>query len=873
MIHNRRHGAVCFTLLLLLIFIFIQGCGSQTIRTAIQKSHEALEGDPTVEAGGILGETSIPGYGNGKLNSPFSFGGKCRALYAWIDRLENEYPGIDLRNRRDKNLDSKVANLYRDEYFIPVFGGPYDQSTAVFRRDVSEKILKGCFSGRNTRAIGPDKYRAHTKYRDAVLNAMSSGRRGKFQFETISPIVVKRRLVVKRLNEAVQSANSGAPGIEVFQKFEAEEKDAITDLAGFYPSDQTKLKARYASTKQILATRVVKTMLEKGPKVDYSLHDPHEALDKYRQEFDRLNDLVGSSDQTALQEKRDANLTLAAKKLSTNAVESAKNIDISDINAEYDLKAAVRKFSQSSTYLDADSKADFQKQLDQNVWVVAAGLSKLVIQKVNGINFKDASAEDALESAVAKFSGRVTLLKGSDKEADLQGQMDQGVTKVAVGLVNSVLKKVKALDTTRANARTELQGFHEAFGRYSEFLKGPETNSLRSEMKTNVDSALVSLIEKRVRELHEIPATFSGIRETGDWGKAFEQDFKTFNGTKPYLSATSEYQTHKRERIETASIFFKAKLEELPATIAGLNSSVEMLDEIEEKTSHYDDFKRMTLARIDSMRSNMKSSPSSSSKSAGDDPFAMFGGDSPKQSSGLPAQGYKLPVLMRALYEGNFNEIPDDMDVRKYNLMLYKRFNINCGEAGMTALRHQVKYTGLDPKKVYIEATFGVLMGAIEASKKGGDILKAPADFEDRMRGRLYSEDGEDDARVLMSRYQCHDSQARRIRANLHQLMKERGKRRPKPKDAERYKTLRVVVDLSKNPEARKFLGGCRLHFNNSVFCSCANRGALKFDMAAEDKKQLAASFSPKRLKKMKAKYHEFGKYVAAVTNASRFPR
>ena len=69
--------------------------------------------------------------------------GHCITLADWVSALEREYPDVNWRRTRGRNLYEKAAPLFFDDAFVPVFGEPFD-TIDVGRIDAASKTRLDC---------------------------------------------------------------------------------------------------------------------------------------------------------------------------------------------------------------------------------------------------------------------------------------------------------------------------------------------------------------------------------------------------------------------------------------------------------------------------------------------------------------------------------------------------------------------------------------------------------------------------------------------------------------------------------------------------------------------------------------------------------
>ena len=74
---------------------------------------------------------------SGSYNQALGQRAKCGAFGTWVHQFDEKFPGA-------RHSPEKVAVLYTDALFVPVFGTPFDQLTEEQQRDLANSLPK-CF--------------------------------------------------------------------------------------------------------------------------------------------------------------------------------------------------------------------------------------------------------------------------------------------------------------------------------------------------------------------------------------------------------------------------------------------------------------------------------------------------------------------------------------------------------------------------------------------------------------------------------------------------------------------------------------------------------------------------------------------------------
>jgi hypothetical protein len=270
-----------------------QGCGAITLT-------RAREGAPPVEA-------SVQRRSPGKpraLASAANFAEQCEILSDWLNRLPAEYPDLDLGNTPVNKIEPLAANLYRDEYFVPVFGKAFDQFDAETLLRFHRDIVRRCYS--ETRGL----FGSLRHYMDGPMNRA----RGNFGGAEVGSIIAARRVLRETMNRALEASQGFPATAESYDKLEQYANNAKRDYADLWPSEvkefeEALAKARGALAKAIAvawlgemkAVDLAKEGLEKIPagvkqnsKFISAMSDSERA-DLNRALADKLTDLLGTA--------------------------------------------------------------------------------------------------------------------------------------------------------------------------------------------------------------------------------------------------------------------------------------------------------------------------------------------------------------------------------------------------------------------------------------------------------------------------------------------------------------------------------------------------------------------------------------------------
>lgn len=182
----------------------------------------------------ILAAFTFIGCGGGAVQRAFSKEERCKLLIEWAGRFEREYPKAFVTSDRwgkrynpNAGFNDKILNLYRDEYFVPVFGSRYDDLKQDERAKLYRTVVSPC------QGLGYPEMRTY----EALIHGLGlTG--GVATPEQIERSVISDRLRAQWKDRAMTDLKALPPSDESYAKLEEWAKAGTRDLADFYPSEQ-----------------------------------------------------------------------------------------------------------------------------------------------------------------------------------------------------------------------------------------------------------------------------------------------------------------------------------------------------------------------------------------------------------------------------------------------------------------------------------------------------------------------------------------------------------------------------------------------------------------------------------------------------------
>lgn len=205
----------------------------------------------------------------GSLAESKSFDEVCETLLAWVGQLPAEYPDLDLKNTVMGKIYPKASNLFRDEYFIPVFGEPYDQTTVEGRHKIHLEVARPCFG-----VTGKDRrYKTQFLPYQPLFDGAFLLAQGDFGFQRLSTVVTERRAISRWRDQVLSETAKLPPTLESFNTLKSDLARGSRDLAPLWPSEGREFSAALTARQSELARQIAKSTLSEIESLGNSLED------------------------------------------------------------------------------------------------------------------------------------------------------------------------------------------------------------------------------------------------------------------------------------------------------------------------------------------------------------------------------------------------------------------------------------------------------------------------------------------------------------------------------------------------------------------------------------------------------------------------
>jgi hypothetical protein len=163
----------------------------------------------------------------------------CQGYFAWLAIMDKELAGLKARTM--EHLMPRAVNLFRDEYFVPFFGKPYEKTAPEERREFYFAIRNGCPA-----APGTPERKLFVDW-DVVVQ-------GAFVRPTTDIVagLAERQALITRMKNLKEAKRE--PTREAFQTLQRDLAAAKTELVKLWPREEAAIAADLVSVQAALET-------------------------------------------------------------------------------------------------------------------------------------------------------------------------------------------------------------------------------------------------------------------------------------------------------------------------------------------------------------------------------------------------------------------------------------------------------------------------------------------------------------------------------------------------------------------------------------------------------------------------------------------
>jgi len=201
------------------------------------------------------------------LSAARTLSDKCEVLLAWVARMKSEYPGLAPYRTSSTVLGPKIVNLYRNQFFVPVFGNPFDKTTESWRKGFFREVILACARSRE----GQPSYRDRFNDYYTFFFRPFSLPRGWLSYADVSSKLAALRITEewrRRVLKAAEDMHASAANLREIDSYLTQGRK---DLSELWPSEKAEFKRKLVARKQTLAASLVATATKQTDELTASL--------------------------------------------------------------------------------------------------------------------------------------------------------------------------------------------------------------------------------------------------------------------------------------------------------------------------------------------------------------------------------------------------------------------------------------------------------------------------------------------------------------------------------------------------------------------------------------------------------------------------
>jgi uncharacterized protein len=485
----------------------------------------------------------------GSLFAAQSIGEQCQIVHQWAARLQTEYPDLHLRSARSSEIIAQSANLFRDEFFVPVFGRPYDELVADeaghrMLSAIGHRVLNKCTDADKRSYPGLGRLFEFAAHRQGIKP---------FWSEQLAAAMKARRDARKALDGAVAMLNQESLDARPFASLLTLVNNSTGEIKLLWPSEQRNFQNYFNARLQSVATRYSQTRLAQitaETRPDQALKMIHESLDGSDNVFlQYLADDTGKATRDKLAALRHeagnkyfSALVLDARRLPPSPQSIVESVKLTQAGAA------------TLELMDAAEQAQLASAM----------------KELRATMFKEVLRQDLSQDVPRDVSGvkKLTALEGARAEV-LQGVSEEEKRGYFAELRQKrealALELLSPLLVGAAQGQTEFERIAslKSFEKRNQELFAAVADAKRTSIRSQIESLSGKLLHKAIStdllRLSKFPGGLQGLRDSATWIAAFEKAYADYPG-KEVDSAKARFRRDRGERLSRAVDEYRATI-------------------------------------------------------------------------------------------------------------------------------------------------------------------------------------------------------------------------------------------------------------------------------------------------------------------------
>lgn len=439
-----------------------------------------------------------------KIDQASAFSGGCKTLVKWVGQFEREFPGMDLKYVDGKpGFMLKFANLFRDTYFVPVFGKSYEPQSSDFQADLLNNVIKKC-SGLE-------------KYTKILQGAFGEGYNRHLWSKRIDEAVKIHKDQESWIKETSSAIANSHPAFEDFEKLRELSRQGKAHVFALWPSE----KSSFDSLKDNLEQRMNQVVQDLGSKtldevagMTASLKNAHTLKFEILVRNAEFGEALESSNDTGKWEetynkKLDSMITALVEKRTEllNGISSSVEGLQESIDWKKTFEDDFARFTEFQQVQNAIESV-FPKKREGIFQTIKPDF--VAILNVLPPSLDNLSEGDKLLNTLFSLSVDQTLTSYREYQEILEGYKDGMLSK----LVAVRLEPLNSIPPTIAGALTMLHWKQSLEEDFSDYLSYDPIKSAQSQWQTRRIAILQQAKDEFLAKQETLPASKRGLSQT-----------------------------------------------------------------------------------------------------------------------------------------------------------------------------------------------------------------------------------------------------------------------------------------------------------------------------------------------------------------------
>jgi Sel1 repeat-containing protein len=242
----------------------------------------------------------------------------CKALLDWILILEREMAPTNVMTIVMDRIGVHATNLFRDEYFVPVFGKRIAETTFPEMQAFFVSMFPACGQHLTGASLG------QFQRMNVLVTAPFRTQNGPYSYTDVVAGVAERETILARVRTT--AGGQGQPTPQLFDEIERDLTRAPTDLQKLWPREQQKFAEMLTARRRGVARALLQSAAGRSSEYVTRGEEGARALRTIYAEHQRYLDVLEPSEREQFVRQFEANVDFASRSTRPASPTTAKTI-------------------------------------------------------------------------------------------------------------------------------------------------------------------------------------------------------------------------------------------------------------------------------------------------------------------------------------------------------------------------------------------------------------------------------------------------------------------------------------------------------------------------------------------------------------------